>query len=237
MKILSIGNSFSQDAHRYLHEIAKVNGCDLLTVNICIGGCTLRTHYLKMLDDEATYEYEFNGQKTGLRVSIREVLKSNEWDYVTLQQASHVSFDFASYVPYIESLRDYIKKYAPKTKIYLHQTWAYPAEMSRLNEVGFQSTEEMFREIQKAYNKAAQYIHADGVIPSGKVMLRAYERIHEKLYRDAIHAGFGFGRYLLGLVWFVALYGEKDNFKHLSQFDIPISEDEKDIAYNLCREK
>ncbi len=34
MKILSIGNSFSQDAQRYLHALAKVEGVDLKTVNL-----------------------------------------------------------------------------------------------------------------------------------------------------------------------------------------------------------
>ena len=33
MKILSIGNSFSADAHVYLHSLAKERGIDLDTVN------------------------------------------------------------------------------------------------------------------------------------------------------------------------------------------------------------
>lgn len=36
MKILSIGNSFSQDAQRYLHETAKQDGSDLKTVNFSV---------------------------------------------------------------------------------------------------------------------------------------------------------------------------------------------------------
>ena len=59
MKILSIGNSFSQDAHRYLHKLAKQEGVDLKTVNLYIGGCSLRTHYLNMLGDYANYIFEF----------------------------------------------------------------------------------------------------------------------------------------------------------------------------------
>ncbi len=86
MKILSIGNSFSVDGQRYLHQIAKTNGCELTCGNLYIGGCSLRTHYLNMSDDEKGYEYYFNGQPTGLKVSIREALRSKEWDIVTLQQ-------------------------------------------------------------------------------------------------------------------------------------------------------
>ena len=41
MKLLSIGNSFSQDAHNKLHALAKANGVTLETVNLYIGGCSL----------------------------------------------------------------------------------------------------------------------------------------------------------------------------------------------------
>ena len=40
MKILSIGNSFSQDAQRYLYRLAKKAGDTFKTVNLDIGGCT-----------------------------------------------------------------------------------------------------------------------------------------------------------------------------------------------------
>ena len=45
MKVLAIGNSFSNDAMRYLHEIAKADGVDMKTVNLFIGGCPLSRHY------------------------------------------------------------------------------------------------------------------------------------------------------------------------------------------------
>ena len=101
MEILSIGNSFSQDAQKYLHRIAETNGERLKCVNLYIGGCSLRQHYLNMLDNAAKYEFEFNGEHTGLLVSISEALKSDNWDYVTLQQASRESFNFDNYVPYL----------------------------------------------------------------------------------------------------------------------------------------
>ncbi len=38
LKILSIGNSFSQDAQRYLYDISKSNGEEIKNVNLYIGG-------------------------------------------------------------------------------------------------------------------------------------------------------------------------------------------------------
>ena len=59
MQILSIGNSFSSDATRYLHRIAKAAGDDITTVNLYIGGCPLSRHYRNMLskEKEAVFEY------------------------------------------------------------------------------------------------------------------------------------------------------------------------------------
>ena len=60
MNVLSIGNSFSQDAQRYIHHLAKKDGFEMRTANLYIGGCPLRTHYLNVLDDEKSYVFEFN---------------------------------------------------------------------------------------------------------------------------------------------------------------------------------
>jgi len=51
MDILSIGNSFSQDAQRYLHQIARVDGVNIRSFNLCIGGCCLSNHYRNVLND------------------------------------------------------------------------------------------------------------------------------------------------------------------------------------------
>ena len=44
MKVLSIGNSFSEDAHRWLHDISLCGETEIDTTNLLIGGCTLETH-------------------------------------------------------------------------------------------------------------------------------------------------------------------------------------------------
>ena len=41
MKVLSIGNSFSQDAHKWLHKLAELNGVEMETLNLCNSGCDL----------------------------------------------------------------------------------------------------------------------------------------------------------------------------------------------------
>lgn len=231
MKVLSIGNSFSQDAQRYLHQIAKHDGVDLKAVNLYIGGCSLKRHYLNMIDDNAVYDFEFNGEKTGIQVSIRQALISDDWDCITLQQASHFSGDSATYFPYIEALTDYIRKYCPHSKIFLHQTWAYEEGCARLKEVaGFETSKEMLSALCNAYEKAAKAIKADGVIPCGLAMAKATELGIEKIHRDTFHAALGAGRYLLALCWYKVLTGNDILENRFSEFDVPVTEVERKIV-------
>lgn len=221
MKILSIGNSFSEDAQRYLHSLAAANNKDLMCVNLYIGGCPLEAHYINLTDNEKSYDFQVNGVNTNLKVSVKEVIKSNKWDYITLQQASHLSFDFNSYVPYIEKINEWTRLRCPDAKILLHQTWAYPENHERLSEVGFNTTKEMFSKVREAYDMAQKTINPDGVIRSGEAMLEAYSAFPDIVYRDQLHASYGFGRYLLGCVWYKTLFGENPKV-HISSFDEPV---------------
>ena len=66
MKLLSIGNSFSEDAHRYLGEIAKELGIELHISNLVIAGCSLERHHCHIENDVCDYIYEENGEILGI---------------------------------------------------------------------------------------------------------------------------------------------------------------------------
>lgn len=227
MKILSIGNSFSQDATRYLHRMAKSCDIDLKVVNLYIGGCSLKTHYYNMLENEKAYWFEFNGESTKIKVTIKEALMSDDWDYVTLQQVSSSSDKYDTYMPYMEELEKYIKKYLPSVKILIHQTWAYEDGFDRLhNEMGYETAADMFENIEKSYKKAAKHINADGVIPCGKVIKTALENGIKKIHRDGFHASLGIGRYALALTWLAYLCCVEPGEVSFNDLDEPASEEE-----------
>lgn len=230
MKILSIGNSFSQDAQRYLHRLAKQDGTELKTVNLYIGGCPLRKHYLNMLDDNAAYDFEFNGEKTGIKVSMRQALVSDDWDFITLQQASPLSGKCETYSPYIEALADYVKRYCPHAKILIHQTWAYEDGSERLEKVGYASAGDMLSDVRDCYSKAAEKIQASGIIPCGEAMMKALELGMEKIHRDTFHASLGAGRYLLALCWYKVLTKKDITGNAFDDFDVPVTEQERKIV-------
>ena len=60
MKILSIGNSFSQDAHRWLHSLAAAGNDNIDTYNLYIGGCTLERHWECIQNNLNDYDKEGN---------------------------------------------------------------------------------------------------------------------------------------------------------------------------------
>ena len=229
MNVLSIGNSFSVDSHRYLHGIARADGAELTTVNLDIGGCSLERHCENMRSDERAYEMHYNGMATRFRVSLSEALTNRAWDVVTLQQASFLSFDEASYFPHITELAAYVRRLAPTAKIYIHQTWAYEAGSQRLLK-NYNTPDEMLSDIIEAYDKAAEAIKADGIIRSGEMMLGLIKSGIPTVHLDTVHASTGLGRYALGLLWYHTLCEKCVGENAFSLFDEHVPEEYVRIA-------
>lgn len=227
MNVLAIGNSFSQDATRYLHQIAAADGVTLHIANLYIGGCSLERHYRNMLSSERAYELQYNGQLTGFKVSLQEALLNRSWDVVTLQQASHHSMDADSYFPYIADLFAFVKKCVPKAKILIHQTWAYEDGSDRLYNVAhFNTAAEMFAAVELAYAHAHATLGSDGIIPSGQLFRSLLDNGVPQVHRDTYHASRGLGRYALGLLWYRILTGNSVSENDFHHFDEPIPEDQ-----------
>lgn len=231
MEVLAIGNSFSQDATRYLHRIARAAGENLNVTNLYIGGCSLERHYRNMLSGERAYMLESNGEKTGFPVSLEEALYNRKWDVVTIQQVSSQSIDPETFRPYIFTLTDMIREYAPKAKLLLHETWFYEEGSYRLEkELGFPTENAMLHKIQTAYGQIGKEIGADGIIPSGTLFGKLREAGIQKLHRDTFHASYGLGRYALGLLWYRYLTGNSVSENTFADPDEPISPEEYAIA-------
>lgn len=231
MQILSIGNSFARDAQRYLYGIARADGFDLQAYNLYIGGCSLSRHYRNMLSRQPEYILDVNGHVTNFKVSLEEALLNRDWDIVTLQQASPSSTNYETYQPYLEQLVDYVRRYVPKAKIAIQQTWAYEQDSHRLNVLmGYRHHAEMFRDLQQAYDKAAQAVRADYMIPSGQVFEALLDAGIEKVHRDTYHASLGLGRYALGLTWYAVLTGRDIRENGFSDFDEAIPPEQIEIV-------
>ena len=207
MNILCIGNSFSQDACSYLHKVAEADGYELTTINMMIGGCTLYTHFKNLHSGADAYFLEVNGAYSNFKVNLKEALLAQEWDVITVQQASPKSFDYSSYQPYLNEIVAAIRKYAPKSKLAVHETWAYEEGSPRLNAMGFEKQIDMYNALHDAYGKAAKEIGADFIIPSGTLFQKLLNAGITSIHRDSFHASLNYGRYALGLLWYHLLTG------------------------------
>lgn len=211
-RILAIGNSFSEDATTYLHDIAQCGHIETTVVNLYIGGCSLYKHWQNATGDRADYQYQLNGSATDRMVSIREALQEGDWDVITLQQASHDSGLEETYDPYLEQLSGYVRQYAPGAKQIIHQTWAYETDSTHpaFEKYG-KSQKQMYEALRAAYQKAAERIGV-ALIPCGDVIQalrghREFDYPHggQSLCRDGFHMHLIYGRYATAATWFESI--------------------------------
>ena len=227
MKLLSIGNSFSQDAQQWLHQIAVANGVELETTNLMIGGCSLETHWHHMTDGESAYYLEQNGQSCDRTVTLPEGLALAEWDVVTVQQVSSHSGRPQTYVPYLVELVAFVKEKCPKAKIYFHQTWAYEIDSEHGDFPYYnRDQKEMFRRICDCTAMVCRLIDAT-VLPSGPVVQYLRENTPEfdykngglSLNRDGFHLSWDYGRYAAAATWFKVLTGKTPAVNAFPEWD------------------
>lgn len=208
MNILAIGNSFSEDATRYLQDIAKSSGRELLVRNCYIGGCSLERHADNIKSGEQAYTYQENSQPLRM-ISIGEALCDRKWDYVTVQQVSGLSGIYESYEPYLTEVIGFVKKKAPGAEVVFHRTWAYELDSEHGDFPRYDRDQrKMYEAIVKASTRAAAE-HGLRVIGTGDAVQKAravpefdYADGGLSLCRDGYHLSLDYGRYLAGLVWY-----------------------------------
>ncbi len=214
MKLLSIGNSFSQDAHGYLHDMFKSVGVDVHNVNACVAGCSLEMHWNFWNSDEQVYLYEEKAVLTK-HTTLREALTAEKWDIITLQQVSHFSGQYETYQPFFNDLYREIKALCPDAKFYVHKTWAYESDFVSSNFEIYNSDQHyMYECVCDANKRAAESVGAD-IIPAGDVIQYLRDNTKEFDYknggpsfnRDGFHLTLDYGRYAATLTWCCKLLG------------------------------
>ena len=244
LKILCIGNSFGSDCTRYLHGVARADGKDVKVVNLYIGGCSLYRHYRNMLSEEPVYNYEINGFRTDLLVSLKHVLLMEEWDVVFTQQCSPDSGEDESYLPYDVELAAYVRKCCPGAKFFVHQTWTFEEGAPRFKLTSYTNPEDMIVAVRRNYLRMYEETGADGFIPDGEAMYRLWKRRAElgieAVHRDGFHADYGVGRYLLALTVWRSVSGRSVADNSFCDFDVPVSPEKaaacRAIAEEVCAE-
>ncbi len=228
MKILSIGNSFSQDSHKWLHKLAEKNSYEMETANLYIGGCSLEMHWNNVIGNKANYSLELNGNRGERNISISEALLLDEWDVVTLQQSSPLSGRPQSYLPYVQNLAALVREKQPNAQIYFLQTWSYEIDSELKAFENYKCNQrEMFRRIKDASEMVSKLINVP-IIHVGDVIQSLRETVPEfdynngglSLNRDGFHLTLDYGRFASAATLFCTLTGKRIKINEFEDFDI-----------------
>ncbi|WP_177190250.1 DUF4886 domain-containing protein [Algoriella xinjiangensis] len=215
IKVLAIGNSFSEDAvENHLSKLAESAGKKIVIGNLYYGGASLDFHLQSTQSDAHIYRYYKYNLKNEINIinsyNIKRALNDEKWDYVSMQQVSQNSGMYATFVTPLPLLIKYINTntigYDPK--IILHQTWAYSPTSTHLGFANYNNNQlYMYRSIVEAYELSKKDFNIDFIVPTGTGIQNARTTsLGNDLTRDGYHLNLRVGRYIAACVWFEKLF-------------------------------
>ncbi|MBQ8141504.1 MAG: DUF4886 domain-containing protein [Clostridia bacterium] len=216
IRLLAIGNSWSDDAFEHLWNILHDAGYEDITLgNLAKGGATIENHWTLAQNNQAQYKFRLNtnGQwVTGSDdVNLKYGLTYTEWDIISLQQAT--SGGVESYYKNLDNFYNYVNNTATKSadcKIVWQMVWALAKGLNhssqKLYDYDQAKNYSMIVDATKKYVDSGDKYEV--IIPSGtSIQNMRTSFIGENLVRDSAHLSLGLGRYLVSMSWYVTLFG------------------------------
>ena len=216
IRILAVGNSFSDDAlEHYLYQIGNANGDTIIIGNLAIGGASLELHYNNCLNNTPAYSYRkiIDGKRTFTdNVTLEQGLIDEEWDYISLQQVSQNAGLYESFFPYLPHLMNYINENVHNSdfQFVLHMTWSYATDASHQGFLNYgRDQDAMYTAIIETINKIASEMEIPVIVPVGTAIQNARtSKLGDTLTRDGFHLEETYGRYTASCAWYEKLTGK-----------------------------
>ena len=212
LKILAIGNSFSDDTMEYVYQIAKDAGVEKITLgNMYIGGCSLATHLSNAKNDKGAYTYRTNTSGTWTSrnsVSIKTAVTSDDWDFISFQQVSGYSGIADSYDDLVD-LINIVEPLNPSARLVWNMTWAYKVGSGHSDFPKYNKDQmTMYNAIVSAVNsKILTNNKIEIVIPAGTAIQNVRTSFIGDTTRDGYHLSYGIGRYIASMTFVKAVTG------------------------------
>ena len=222
IRVLCIGNSFSWDAvEQELVPLCAEQGIEVEIHNLYYGGCSLQQHAQFLLQDTAAYSHRVctndqspmsNHQCRVIKdtITLRQALQNGEYDYISLQQASHDSGIRSTYEPWLTMLIDTVRAYQPNAQLCWMQTWAYSRDAKHPAYPRYHNNQQEMWDSIQACTRALTINHSPlALIPCGDAIQRARNtKLGDTLCRDGYHLNYVYGRYTAACVWYEFLTGK-----------------------------
>ena len=216
VRVLAIGNSFSQDAvEQYLWELAQEAGVNMIIGNAYRGGQGFHSHWIDVSEANNTFEYRkiVNGLRTNTPHSaLADIITDEPWNYITFQQVSQESGLTTTFEPYLTELIQYTQglQTNPNAIYGYHQTWAYSHDSTHGGFANYGNRQEvMYDSICLAVQYAtAMHPEFSFVVPAGTAIQNARTTyLGDNMNRDGYHLDLKMGRYTAACVWLETLTG------------------------------
>ena len=250
IKLLAIGNSFSQDAiNNHLYEVLESAGYEeIILGNMYIGGCSLDTHWNNMSNNSGAYTYYYrdantNGWRTTYNQTLEYAMNEVEWDYITIQQVSGSSGKIGDYGN-LDNCLNWINdnKSNPNAKILWHMTWAYDEVNQNSSYANYGSDQmTMYRMILDTVNeKVASHNLIDGIIPSGTSIqnMRTSSKVAASSLceSDGYHLSAQIGDYIAALTWYAYISGDDVSYLEYQPNEVGSFRDDINASVNAAIE-
>ncbi len=207
LKILTIGNSFSVDCMEFVYQIAKAAGVEKIKLgNLYISGCSLAKHLTNAQSDSTAYTFYTNSSgtwATNKNYKMSTAIKSDNWDFVSFQQASGSSGKADTYDT-LNELLPIVEGYCtnPNVEFMWHMTWAYQGNSTHASFPDYDSDQmTMYNAIVDAVKtKIVPNQKITKIVPNGTAVQNARTSyLGDTLTRDGYHMSKDKGRVLAGI--------------------------------------
>lgn len=226
LKILTIGNSYSDDLTEYAYNVAKSLGIENVEVaNLRANSCSLATHLSNAQNDNGAYMFRYWGDKSDKwtdygswsnngTYKISTAVTQADWDYIIFQQVSTSSTNADSYDD-LNGLISEVKKLNATAKYGWHMTWSAQS-----------NSDAMYEGIVSAVqSKIVTNDDIDVIIPTGTTIQNArttsvVDPVSFMRNANNNHLNYGLGRYAAALTLVKTLTGLSiDNIEYAPTAD------------------
>ena len=216
LRILGIGNSFTDDGMMYLPELLEAAGIrNVVLGRLYIAGCSLERHCREYAGNAPAYIYykstSNRWETVSKKATLLDGIADERWDVVVLQQASGKSGIYPTYQPWFGRLVEIVRWCCPNAGacIAWQQTWAYARNSQHRDFGRYEKNQQlMYRGIVSSVEQLMRETSVEVVVPSGTAIqdLRNTALCDSlDLTRDGYHLNPGTGRYTAACAWFQTL--------------------------------
>ncbi len=216
LRILGIGNSFTDDGMMYIPELLEAAGIhNVVLGRLYIGGCSLERHCNEYENGLHNYKYYKSTGNRWVTVSreagLLDGLCDEDWDIIVLQQQSSKAGNYETFQPWLDRLTETIRWHCGNAaaSIVWQHTWAYATTSDNKGFPKFDNDQMlMYNSLNAAVKEMMEKTSISIIIPTCTAIqnMRAGDFCDPlELTRDGYHLSHTAGRYTAACTWFQAI--------------------------------